>query len=174
MAISLPLGSGNTGTNDWSDVYNNDAQLVTEIDARDDNYQTVQVASATASASQSGPFVSSILFYFGAADYTIASKTQKLRLRVVQPTNAVGPGTTLTAGLYPVTGTVANVWTLGTVTSGSTVAFASTAANTLAQGNSGDFTIPSDGYFTLAVASSGTTAGGSGHSLFMTLQTRWV
>lgn len=115
-----------------------------------------------------------IMFYFDDADYTVAGKTQKLRIRAVETTVAAGPAVTLTIGMYPVTAISAGALTVGAVVSGSTVAFASTAANTLAQGNSGDFTIPADGYYVFGVANSGTTAASSGHSLYFQLQSRSV
>lgn len=189
MAISLPLGASNTGTNDWVDVYNNDAQLVNEFDDRDSNYQTILAGTGTYGASTSGTryFVHGttlsananlgsglILFYFSSSDNSISSKTQKLRIRAQQGTVATGPGTTLTVGMYPVTAVSAGTLTVGSVTSGSTVAFVSTAGNTLAQGNSGDFTIPSNGYYIFAVANSGTTAASSGHDLFFQLQSTWT
>ena len=195
MAISLPTPSTNTGTNDWQDVFNNDDALVTEFDARDDNYQTILSGSGNYPASTSGTRyftavgnltdgpkltgsaqtgVGLALIYFDDADYTIASKTQKLRIRAQQATIGTGPGTTLTVGLYGVTAISGGVFTVATVTTGSTVAFASTAANTLAQANSGDFTIPADGYYIVGVANSGTTAGSSAHDLHFQLQTRWV
>ncbi len=115
-----------------------------------------------------------ILFYFAKADYEVAGKTQKLRMRAQQITSEAGPGTTLTVGMYPVTAVGAGLLTLGSVITGSTVAFASTAAKTLAQGNSGDFAIPSDGYYIFGVTNSGKTATSSQQTLSFQLQTHSV
>lgn len=197
MAISLPLGSGNTGTNNWSDVYNNDAQLVTEFDARDDNYQTIltgsgyshtalvpgtyavvpSVAVPPASGASSTAWTTCPMLYFAAADFATASKTQKLRLRAQVLTNATAPAITLTFGLYPITvaggaGTMAV--TFGTVVSGSTVAHASPSASSITQGNSGDFTIPADGQYMVGVVYSGTLVTNALLSQTFQLQTRWV
>lgn len=116
-----------------------------------------------------------IVFYFAKADLEVAGKTQKLRVRAQQTTNQTAPAVTLTVGMYPVSAISAGSLTVGTVVSGSTVAFASTAANTIAQSNSGDFTIPADGLYIFGVANSGKTATlGSQHSLAFQLQTRSV
>ena len=193
MAITLPITSRASSDDlDFADCYGNDAQLVTEIDDRDGNYQTIRAggnaypassaatlyfrASGATLVANSGDMaeINMDLLYFDDADYTIASKTQKLRLRAQQVTAAVPPGTTLTVGLYPVTAITATTFTIGAVVSGSTVAFVSTAASTMAQGNSGDFTVPADGYYAFGVASSGTTAVSSDNTLHYQLQTRWV
>jgi hypothetical protein len=196
MAITLPTPTGNTGTNDWADVFANDDQLKTEIDARDDNYQTIAIgngfinpdtAASTAVFGAIGALLSTtntatlggpVAVYFDDADYTISSKTQKLRLRAQILTNATQPLITFTFGLYPVSsvaGTADQVaLTLGTVTSGSTVAFASPAASTIHQNNSGDFTIPSDGQYVLGIVLSGTVTNNAVATVHCQLQTRWV
>jgi hypothetical protein len=128
------------------------------------------------SAASSGGVVSAL--YFDDADYTMSGKTQKLRVRAQAYTNATAPAITLTVGLYPISsvagGAAVLVVTLGTVTAGSTVAFASPAASTKSQGNSGDFTIPADGHYVLGVALSGTQATNSLVGLSVQLQTRHV
>lgn len=111
----------------------------------------VPVASLAASIPQ--------VIYFDDADYTVSSKTQKLRVRAQILTNATQPTITFTFGLYPVTvagGADQITFTLGTVVPGSTVAFASPAASTASQNNSGDFTIPADGVYALGLVTSGT------------------
>lgn len=86
-----------------------------------------------------------------AADYAIAGRTTKLRVRAQHSVGATPPAATLTVGLYPVTGLAAGAYTFGAVVAGSTVAFVTTAANTLARSNSGDFAIPADGAYLLGV-----------------------
>jgi hypothetical protein len=201
MAITLPLTAGNTGTNDWSDVYNNDAQLVTEIDDRDGNYQhllqghgnLVNDASAgtyffywlnlmvgSGSAANTATATGSVtvpLVYFTASDYAITSKTQKLRLRAQVVSNATAPGITFTFGLYPVTvagAADALAYTAGTIVSGSSTAVATPSPSTVTAANSGDFTIPSDGAYTVCVTTSGTLANNNHSAMHFQLQTRWV
>ena len=211
MAISLPTGSGNTGTNDWSDVFNNDNQLVTEIDARDDNYQTIygaagllrpdaaagtwivgsvslnvtggifgsMVTSATSvDLSGTTPAILPVTYYWDDADVTIASKTTKLRLRAQVNTNATAwSSVTATIGLYPVTfaGAADNIaFTLGTVVPGSTVALVNPSASTNNQGNSGDFTIPSDGQHCLGVVTSAQLTNNAVSQVSAQVQMRWV
>jgi hypothetical protein len=96
------------------------------------------------------------ILYLDPADYAVAGKTTKYRLRAMLGTNATAPTSTFTFGLYPVTaiagGAGVVVFTLGAVTSGSTVAFVAPGASSLNQNNSGDFTAPSDGYYVAGVA----------------------
>lgn len=94
------------------------------------------------------------LLYLAAADFAVAGKTTKLRVRAQALCNDNGFGQTATIGLYPVTSDFGSgpdtiKLTLGTVVSGSTVAFSSLSADSENQGNSGDFTIPADGYYVL-------------------------
>jgi hypothetical protein len=116
--------------------------------------------------------------YFDDADYTISGKTQRLRVRGQCYTNQTAPALTMTLGLYPIssvagTSDAVNL-TLGTVVSGSTVAFASPSASSLNQGNSGDFAIPADGHYVPGVAFSANLPAGSGVILAIQLQTRYV
>lgn len=115
--------------------------------------------------------------YFDDADYTVASKTQKLRVRAQIACNATAPAITFTVGLYPVTvagGADTLTFTLGTVVAGSTVAFASPSASTIAQSNSGDLTIPSDGAYAFGFVTSGVPAANSASLISAQLQTRNV
>lgn len=116
--------------------------------------------------------------YFDDADYAMTGKTLKLRVRAQCYVNTAGPAVTLTAGLYPVSaigGTTDNVAvTLGAVTAGSTVAFASPGASSTNQGNSGDFAAPADGHYLLGLALSGTPAANNGNIINVQLQQRWV
>jgi hypothetical protein len=96
------------------------------------------------------------MLYLASADYAVAGLTTKLRLRAQAAIGTVAPAQTLTFGLYEITGvTAGNYVVSGSAAAGSTVAFASPSANTLNQGNSGDFTFPTDGYYVLGVAVSG-------------------
>lgn len=132
-------------------------------------------ASGADVASRAPKFVP--YFYFASADYEVAGKTQKLRLRAQIACNATKPTIKFTAGLYPVTvagGATESKFTLGTVVSGSTVAINEPAASTISQGNSGDFAIPSDGAYVLGVVVSGTVTAGSYPQFSGQLQTRSV
>lgn len=118
------------------------------------------------------------MIYFDDADYTVGSLTQKLRLRAQVNTNATAwSSVTATFGLYPATfagGADDLGITLGTVVSGSTVAIANPSASTTNQGNSGDFTIPSDGQFCIGVVTSATLTNNARSLLTAQLQTRNV
>lgn len=125
-----------------------------------------------------GATQSPVSIYFDDADYTVAGKTQKLRVRAQAYVGGTAPATTLTVGLYPISSVGGAggllVATLGTVVSGSTVAFASPAINSKNEGNSGDLTIPADGHYVLGVALAGTTAVNATVGLSVQLQTRSV
>lgn len=107
------------------------------------------------------------------------TRTTKFNVRAFCMIGGTAPATTLTVGYYPVTFNAAgaaafNTVTLGTVTSGSTVAFASPGTNTQNQGSSGDFTAPAAGWYALGVASSGSTAASSISTIFAFLEMRQV
>ena len=191
MAISLPYGVTNSGTNDWSDVHGNDNQLVTEFNNRDSTYQTIHSDTGSPpyravagtyflngiSTASPGNVELVTMFYFDDADYLVSSKTQKLRVRAQVLVNATAPAITYTVGLYPLT--IAGLIdvltpTLGTVVTGSTVALASPPASTVTQANSGDFTIPADGAYAFGVVMSATIANNSKVAFCAALQTRWV
>lgn len=118
------------------------------------------------------------VFYLDDADWTVSGRTLKLRVRAQAYTNATAPAMTITAGLFPVSsvtgGVGANQATLGAVTSGSTVAFASPSASTTNQGNSGDFSFPADGHYALGFSASGAGAANSRVVLAIQLQLRWT
>ena len=126
----------------------------------------------------SGSDVSAAAFYLDDADYAIAGRTLKLRLRAQLYTNATAPAITATFGLFPVSSvagsTSATAITLGAVTAGSTVAFATPALSTANQGNSGDFAFPADGHYALGVTLSGAPAANSRTLLNAQLQQRWT
>lgn len=118
------------------------------------------------------------MIYVDPADYSLADLTTKFRLRAALAANATAPTTNFTVGLYPVTavagGSNALTLTLGTVVSGSTVAFNAPSASTRAQGNSGDFTPPAAGWYALGVVLSGTNAASSRIDLSACLQKHYV
>lgn len=103
--------------------------------------------------------------YLDPADYALSGLTTKYRVHAICLTDAVAPAVTFTIGLYPISavagGADAITMTAGAVQAGSTVAFASPAANLRSQGNSGDFTAPAAGYYALGVVISGATAANS-------------
>jgi hypothetical protein len=113
------------------------------------------------------------------ADFAVSGRTTRLRVRAMCLTNdAAGLAVTATVGLYPITavdGTADNSnISLGTVVTGSTVAFASPAVDTINQGNSGDFDVPADGAYMFGVNLSGTPAANSQAILSAQLQQHWV
>jgi hypothetical protein len=119
-----------------------------------------------------------LLLYLDDADYAITGRSLRLRVRGRAYVNGTGPGVTFTLGLFPVSsvGGAAgeNSVTLGTVVSGSTVAFASPGANSSNQGNSGDFVFPADGHYALGVTISGSPAASTRVALLVELQVRWI
>lgn len=119
-----------------------------------------------------------VMFYYDPADYAISGKTTKLRVRAGMSTNATSPAITVTAGLYPIStpggGAGVGGFTIGTVVTGSTVARALTASNSLDGSNSGDFTPPSAGWYALGVVGSGTQAANSWIGVNLQLQVRHV
>lgn len=103
--------------------------------------------------------------YLDPARYPSGTRAAKLSLTVGLLVNGTGPGTTLTFGLYPIVGLAGGASvvtaTLGAVIAGSTVAFASPAANGGYHGETVDFTFPAAAYYGLGVVNSGTTAANS-------------
>lgn len=118
------------------------------------------------------------MFYFAKADYEVANKTQKLRLRAQFSPNSIGPVSSLTPGLYPVT--VAGPkeelkFTLGTVVTGSnTASVGEPAASTVTSKETSDFTIPSNGLYCLGLFLSTNITEGSVMQVSAQLQTRSV
>lgn len=116
-------------------------------------------------------------FQFAKADYEVANKTQKLRIRAQVAANATKPLIKFTFGLYPITVAGAAkqlAVTLGTVVSGSTLEFNEPAASTVTSKETSDFTIPSDGAYLLGVVTSGTLTANSAAFVSAQLQTRNV
>jgi hypothetical protein len=92
------------------------------------------------------------LIQFVAADYAVAGKTTKMRLRVQVAGNATGEPGTFTLGLHPVTvagGADVIVYTLGTAVTNSTKAIVAPAASTVVSDATADFTVPADGAYAL-------------------------
>jgi hypothetical protein len=117
------------------------------------------------------------MVYFDDADYTVAGKTQKLRIRAHVLTNATAPAITFTVGLYPVTcaGSADSfTFTLGTLVTGSGAAVASPSSSSVTTTAGTDFTIPADGGYALGVVTSGTIANNAAAVVYATLQTRHV
>jgi hypothetical protein len=105
-----------------------------------------------------------------AADFSLSGATAKLRL-VVNLVAGTAPAITITAGLYPWSNS-GGTYTLGTVVSGSTVAFATPGGLAMATANSGDFDFPADGYYVIGYTVSGTPSGN--FSMHSELQLRHV
>lgn len=124
--------------------------------------------------------LASSAFYLDPADVAAAPRTAKLRLGAGVIVNGTAPATTMTFGLYPVatfggaSPNMPTVATLGTVVAGSTVGFASPAASSSGQVNSGDFTYPSAGYYVIGIVNSGTSTANSVMAFSATLQYRQV
>jgi hypothetical protein len=119
-------------------------------------------------------------FYIDPADHAASPRAAKWRLRFGSITNAVAPGVTMTLGLYPVTGwggasgSNAIVQTVGTVTSGSTVAIATPGASSVVQQVTSDFVIASAGWYSLGIVFNAAIALNSFVSLSTVLQFRQV
>lgn len=104
--------------------------------------------------------------------YAVTGKTTQLIVRVSLLVS-VGPSITFTFGLYPITsvgGTTNAVVTLGTVTTGSTIAFASPGSGTNTFGASSQFNVPGSGVWVPGVALSGTMPAGTQASGLFLLQ----
>lgn len=137
----------------------------------------MQTSGALADPSASGG--APAVFYLDPADYAIAGKTTKLRLKIGTLVNDTAPGNTMTWGLYPV-GTPAGGSgilnpALGTVVAGSTVAQTTPAANAkTAPVSSGDFTIPAAGFYMIGMASTGAMAANSKVATTVAIEVRNV
>ncbi|MBJ7348630.1 MAG: hypothetical protein JHC87_08690 [Thermoleophilaceae bacterium] len=115
------------------------------------------------------------MLYFAAADYTVAGLTTKLRVNAQVLANATAIATTLTFGLHAVTASAGVSGGLsttlnGTPVSGSTVAFVSPSASSRNQAQSSVFTVPADGYYTLAVINTAGFAGNAAVQMSAQLQ----
>jgi hypothetical protein len=102
------------------------------------------------------------------ADYpTVDGIATKLNLQIALAVNDVAPTGNYTFGLYPITrpatsgGIGLDIYTLGTVVTGSTVLFTAPAADGLLTGASGDFAIPADGFYVVGFVSTAAVAASS-------------
>lgn len=114
-------------------------------------------------------------------DYpAIGSLGPVLRTRFILAVNDVAPTGNYTLGLYPVTrpgtsgGAGVNIYTLGTVVTGSTVAFTTPAADSLNHQSSSDFTFPSSGTYCLGVVTTATVAASSHLHINAKLEVRYT
>lgn len=117
------------------------------------------------------------LVYLDDADHTVAGKSTKLRVKAQVLTNATAPGATFTFGLHPITATAGGsgglTYTVGAAESGSTAAIATPALSTRNHAEGTDFAFPADGYYVLAVVTSGSaTAANSFEMVSAQLQIR--
>lgn len=90
-------------------------------------------------------------------DFQVSGQTTFGRIRASLAPNATSAGITVTFGLYPITATGGATgimsYTFGSALSGSTVALS--AAGSIAAGESGQFALPSSGFWALGVNLSG-------------------
>jgi hypothetical protein len=114
-------------------------------------------------------------FSLDAADLGTAF-IKKLRMRVSCDVGATAPATTLTVGLFPISAFLnTGISTLGTVVTGSTVAFASPAANSHPTPSvTADFNFPTAGRFVFAVTTAAATAASSAVNFTIELSYRLV
>jgi hypothetical protein len=108
------------------------------------------------------------LVYLDPADYpTYGALTAKLRVRAQLAVNDVAPTGDYTIGLYPVTrpatsgGAGLDIYTMGTVVAGSTVAFTTPAADAHLQDKSTEFAVPTAGFYILGMVTTATVAASS-------------
>jgi hypothetical protein len=102
----------------------------------------------------------------------------KMRLNVQVYVNDAAPTGNFTFGLYPITrpgtsgGTGLNIYTMGTVISGSTVLFTTPAADSMNSDSSTEFTIPADGHYAIGFVSTATVGANSLLHMVAKLQVR--
>lgn len=142
---------------------------------------TYLLANGEASfASATGSVFPVALMAIAAADYpTIGGYTTKLRIRAQIAVNDVAPTGNFTLGLYPLTrpgtsgGAGLNIYTVGTVVSGSNGATVTTpAADSHSNLVGSDFALPADGIYGLAVVTTATVAASSHVHINAQLQMR--
>lgn len=104
--------------------------------------------------------------YITSSDFqTVNGVAPKLRIRAQLYVNDVAPTGNFTLGLYPITrpatsgGTGVNIYTLGTVVTGSNGAsFTTPAADSMVTAAGSDFSIPADGHYVIGVVTTQTVA----------------
>lgn len=108
------------------------------------------------------------VFHIAGTDYpTVDGKTTKLRVKAIINVNNVTPSGNFTFGLYPVTrpassgGAGVNIYTVGTVITGSTVLFTGPIADAQSFAVSTEFALPADGFYIIAVLTTATVAASS-------------
>ncbi len=115
-------------------------------------------------------------FYFDPADYEIPGKKVKFKLTAVCMTPDTASTITHTVGLYPITGSSGELLTLintvGEVVAGSTVAFASQAAQTIAIKEAKGFEA-TKGLYALGNLTSGTNTVNCRTAIIAKLQMYW-
>lgn len=119
------------------------------------------------------------LLYIDSADYpTVNGLAPKLRLRAQVYVNDVAPTGNFTFGLYPVTrpgtsgGAGLNIYTMGTVVNGSTVAVNTPAADSANVLVGSDFALPANGHYVIGVVTTATVATSSHLHMSAILQLR--
>ena len=152
--------------------------------ARSCGTSPVLVAANTFYFAQSFSYVSGAgasanvpLIPFNPADYTLDGRTLKLRLEVISYVSGSLPSVTFTWGLYPVTvaGAADNLTpTLGTVTSGSTVARVNPNGSNIYRDVGSDFNGPTAGTYILGFTTTASLASNKVVQSDIRLQARWV
>lgn len=132
-------------------------------------YPLNQGGSAMVAIATGNAFPISTIYISSTDLPTVNGTTTKLRLRCQVHTNDVAPTATFTFGLYPVTrpgtsgGAGVAIYTLGTVTAGSTAVSTTPAADTSNNVVGSDFAIPADGFYAIAVETTTATLAASSH-----------
>ena len=167
------------GTN-WTSAGSDSVGLGTKINANQANYRTLAQAqgymiagqavgtywfgmqdSAASSSGGSSRYSPVIIPWYTADHPTLNGAVATLRVDAICCVNATAPTATFTVGLYPVTkGAGAaglSIWSLGSVVSGSTVAFTTPSASSITRAVSSAITIPSDGMYVLGVTTTSAT-----------------
>lgn len=126
-----------------------------------------------------GTLYSPNILYIDPADYpTMDALTTKLRIRGTVAVNDVAPTGNYTFGLYPLTrpatsgGAGLNIYTMGTVVTGSTVLLSAPAADSFNNVVGSDFAIPAAGFYCIGFVSSATVAASSHLHMSFALQMR--
>lgn len=142
---------------------------------------TYALANGNAAVVSGGSSLYTIaLIYIAAADFpTINGDSAKLRIRAECIVNDVAPTGNFTFGLYPVThtgttgGAGLNIYTLGTVVSGSNgAAFTTPSADAISVATGSDFAVPADGFYVIGFVTTATVATSSLVHIHAQLQQR--
>ena len=117
-----------------------------------------------------GPSGGPAAIWVDPADYTVASKTSKFRLRAQVVTGVSTPTAVFTFSLYEVSPGAGN-WQIDSA-AGSTIAITGSSTNTVHQDKTADFNIPSAGYYAIGISTNVTMT--APVSLNAQLQQRWA